>query len=36
VRCGGGEVGVIGAPEGPEVMIGGMNAVEHEEGGAHV
>ena len=36
VRSGGGEVGIAGAPERPEVMIGGKSAIEGEERGSHV
>ena len=36
VRSGGGEVGVTGAAESPEVMIGRMSAIEREERGAHL
>ena len=36
VGCGGGEVGVAGAPEGPEIMVRRESAIEGEEWGAHV
>ena len=36
MRSGSGEIRVAGAPEGPEVMIGRVSAIECEEGSAHV
>jgi hypothetical protein len=35
VGSGGCEVGVVGATERPEIMVGGMSTVKGEEGGAH-
>ena len=36
MRGSGGEIGVAGASEGSEVMIGWMSAIEREERSAHV
>jgi hypothetical protein len=36
VRGGGGKVGITCAAESPEIMIGGLGAMEGKEGSAHV